>query len=857
MNERRRDLATGILLGLAVFLAFNANRRVISSGDAFPARYLPFGILEHGTLSLDPLASVVAQGRPATAYWIVPGRGGHLFSMYPIVLPLLVTPMYVPAVAYLHLRGWTLARLDRVARIMEKLTASLIASAATVVLFLALRRRTSRRWAAALALVFALGTTTWVTSSQGMWQHALGQLLVAGALFLVTGPCSDRRALAFGLLCGLLPCNRPPDAILAAGLVAVGALWSGRRLLLVGVAAAVPAVLTLAYNLATVGRVAGGYALRGDARFFQYPLIPGLAGLLFSPAKGLFVFSPFLLAVPFGIRRLLRETRDRPRTLLIGLTVLVQILFYAKADWRAGFSWGPRWMTDLLPLLFWLLPPIVSSLGVAARTLFALACGVAVAIECVGAFWYTGASDLAIKAGATDSSLFRGAWRVENTPFLSELRHGPAPPELFLKMDGAIEGVDLASGDAITAVGWTLAGGKTPSEVVAFLDGVLAGSTTTFTARPDVEAAMRVASSAGWRLRIRTESLAPGEHVLGIQAKAGENGDWRFVGEKTIRLGGASDLDPAAREAERALREHQDPAGYWLTSHTSTTRFEQPSREMNTYLTAMLVDLLDPIAADVHLEESVARARGHLTAQIEPGGLVRYHGLPDSPTIGRLGCAITPDTDDTALVWRVAPGRPDALREALATIGRYRRDDGLYRTWLAPRDAFRCIDPGADPNPADVGIQMHLLLLLSKADPPASQRLCRALESRGDDERTWVYYRLAPLVPVLRHADLEAAGCALRLPEARLRSTIPGQETWVTICRLLAKARRREMSPPEREEALAALRAVSGDHFALLHCTPPLLYHNDLTASIPRFYWSEDFGYAVWLGLHREYARRR
>lgn len=36
---------------------------------------------------------------------------------------------------------------------------------------------------------------------------------------------------------------------------------------------------------------------------------------------------------------------------------------------------------------------------------------------------------------------------------------------------------------------------------------------------------------------------------------------------------------------------------------------------------------------------------------------------------------------------------------------------------------------------------------------------------------------------------------------------------------------------------------------------PPLLYHNDLTASVRRFYWSEDVGYALWLRLYLESAR--
>jgi hypothetical protein len=43
---------------------------------------------------------------------------------------------------------------------------------------------------------------------------------------------------------------------------------------------------------------------------------------------------------------------------------------------------------------------------------------------------------------------------------------------------------------------------------------------------------------------------------------------------------------------------------------------------------------------------------------------------------------------------------------------------------------------------------------------------------------------------------------------------------------------------------------IGSDDFAQLRRTPPLLYHNDLTASVSRFYWSEDVGYALWLRLY-------
>jgi hypothetical protein len=313
------------------------------------------------------------------------------------------------------------------------------------------------------------------------------------------------------------------------------------------------------------------------------------------------------------------------------------------------------------------------------------------------------------------------------------------------------------------------------------------------------------------------------------------------------------DLETSFQRAVARIREHQQAPGYWLTAFTPGPRFEEPRQEMNTFLTALLIDLLDSAAA---LRDNVDRARRHLTAQIEASGLVRYHGLPDGPGIGTLGCAITPDTDDTALVWRIAPG-PDRerLSAALATIEGYRTREGLYRTWLAPPESYQCLDPGRDPNPADVAIQMHLLQLLLQQQAPAGRELCEALSRYIDDGRIWVYYALSPLVPILRTGDLERAGCPLELPASRMRTTVPGQQLWVSVVQRLSRASRPGAARSDAVEVASLLRELARDDFAQVRQNPPLLYHNDLTATVPRYYWSEDVGYALWLRLAHDATR--
>jgi hypothetical protein len=862
------DRTVAALIVLCCLIVYNANGRAITSGDTYAARYQPFALWKYHTLSLDPIESLVSQGRElptsvlsqtaSSAYWIVPLRGGHLVSLYPGVLPVLIAPLYLPAASYVSLRGWTDQRVDVVARIMEKLAASVVAALSASLLFLALRRRTTTSNAVLLIVAYAFGTSTWVISSQALWQHGLAQLLVAGAILLVTGPYTTARALTVGLLCGLLAANRPPDAVLAAALGACALFWAGRRAALVIVAAAVPALLVVLYNVTTIGPIAGAYGLLGRPRYFlRHDLGSGLAGLLFSPARGLFVFSPFLLFLVLAWRHRPRDRADRRLTLAMAAAVVVQVLLYSLTDWRAGMAWGTRFLTDMLPMLIWLLVPVVAALSRRGRACFVAAVCVAIAIETVGAFAYTGVTDTPIFADRT----LRAAWDWRNAPFIAPLSRGVAPPELLYPMRGSLDIVDLGGrdmnaiqiGQNVVVKGWALAGRATPLQVAIAIDGQVteASVARTFFERADVHAAFPDSQPSGWAIPLETAGLALGEHRLSLYVWGSGNGEAYFLSQRTLTVeANNGDLGASAVTAAARIRQHQQPAGYWLTAFTTAPRFEHPRDEMNTFLTSLLVDLIDPLPAAAGLADNVQRARRHLTAQIEASGLVRYHGLPDGPGIGTLGCAITPDTDDTALVWRIAPAQDrERLSAALKTLNDYRTGDGLYRTWLAPRNAYQCLDPGRDPNPPDVTIQMHLLQLLLAAHLPEGRHLCEALGHHLADDRIWVYYERTPLVPMLRTRDLERAGCPLTLPASRMQAMVPGQEIWISLVQLLLRSTRTDGRRPDAAEVTAILNTLSRDDFSLLRTSPPLLYHNDLTATVPRYYWSQDVGYALWLRL--------
>jgi hypothetical protein len=324
-----------------------------------------------------------------------------------------------------------------------------------------------------------------------------------------------------------------------------------------------------------------------------------------------------------------------------------------------------------------------------------------------------------------------------------------------------------------------------------------------------------------------------------------------------------SDLAAAATRAAAMIRGHQAADGHWPTAVTPGPKFLHPGSEVNVFTPAVIIDLVDPVAAETGLTDVVTRGRDYLRRHIEPSGLARYHGDPGPVPPALRGCELPPDADDTALLWRIAPV-PDAARlgAALREIDRYQDGEGLYRTWLADERAYRCFYvryAGPEWNPPDVAVEMHVYMFLVEHDRAAAGRLCEALRRRIDDDRIWIWYTVAPFVPLLREIDLARSGCAIRIPQSRIDRAVAGQEPYLRLTTLLRTLLLDHPAPgTERssEPYLRALRDVAAGNFAAIENAPPLVYHNDLAAYPPHYHWSTDVGYALWLRLYIETARR-
>lgn len=92
-----------------------------------------------------------------------------------------------------------------------------------------------------------------------------------------------------------------------------------------------------------------GYGVEGSR--FTTPLLTGLYGLLIGPNKGLVFYAPVALLAPWALFNGMRGAR-RPEALLLLASIAALLGSVATWwSWEGGFSWGPRLLLPILPLV--------------------------------------------------------------------------------------------------------------------------------------------------------------------------------------------------------------------------------------------------------------------------------------------------------------------------------------------------------------------------------------------------------------------------------------------------------------------------------------------------------------------------
>jgi len=351
-------------------------------------------ILDHRSARLDQYAPLIEQDkfyaidclkgstviRPLHS--LTQCAGGHLYNFYPIGVPVLAVPeVYiirrfaaianaVPWVSGLvknpYRRRFLEGDLVDTHPLVEVLIASFWIAMATVLTYLVARRMLNPIRSVAIALLFAFCTLAWSTASRALWQHGASMLLISVALWILVCAAHRPRWLAVaGFSLAFAIVVRPTNVVVFGAVLAYLLVTRSPGLSLF-VAASAPVFVAFA---------AWSYSVYGfPVAPYYWPHRPGsnslglsgnfpvaLVGNLISPGRGLFVFVPVFLLTPIGAFQFSAYAAYvRLRPFLIAALIGHWLLISSFRDWWAGFSFGPRYFSDVTPLLVFLLMPLLA-----------------------------------------------------------------------------------------------------------------------------------------------------------------------------------------------------------------------------------------------------------------------------------------------------------------------------------------------------------------------------------------------------------------------------------------------------------------------------------------------------------------
>ncbi|MGC8879507.1 MAG: hypothetical protein ACP5R2_09805 [Anaerolineae bacterium] len=296
------------------------------------------------------------------------GVEGHVYSKKAPLFSLVMAPLYglgllIPGIGMLQ---------------AASLTNALVTAATAGLVYLIVRTLAFDRLVAlATASIFGTATIVWVYSKY-LFSEPLSGLLLLSVTFLVLqvrGGEERWSAGVAGFMAGLAVATRvnnlfvvPLWALYLVGVsvrceptvarnIGRGTVQQLHRLiqLVCFLGGLLPPLLSLLfYNALRSGNpLQTGY----DLTIFSPEIPIGLYKLLFSPLRGLFVYSPVLLLSLPGMVWLWRRRRDVV-LLVVGISGITLLLF---ATWSSGegLSWGSRFLVPLVPLLSVCLAPLV------------------------------------------------------------------------------------------------------------------------------------------------------------------------------------------------------------------------------------------------------------------------------------------------------------------------------------------------------------------------------------------------------------------------------------------------------------------------------------------------------------------
>lgn len=339
--QRHLFLSSILLVFLPAVVIYLANGHSGYGGDTTFNSLLPWRIIQGKGLFFSK-DYVAAKGA-----WGLLKVGDAFLPTFPI------GPGFLGLPAALVQYFWSPEPIIKLIAWNQKVTAVWVAALSAAVMYQTVYLIGRKLWISLLlTAAFALGTTQITISTATLWQHGPAVFLIClGLFFLIKGQQQNPSFYPLAALpLAFLPLMRPQAVLFyLSGLVTV--IFLQPKMITRFILWSLPGIgFTLWINLGLYHSFLGGYGYQASGDSFATPLFEGLIGSFFSPNRGLWVFSPFLILGVIG-GGILWAKRSVP-AISFGLAALLFFLVHAKyGHWHGGYCIAPRFSSELVPVL--------------------------------------------------------------------------------------------------------------------------------------------------------------------------------------------------------------------------------------------------------------------------------------------------------------------------------------------------------------------------------------------------------------------------------------------------------------------------------------------------------------------------
>ena len=346
----KAHLALAILAAAIFILAYLSPVSYTGSDPTF-SLLTSQALVEFGTVKLDDykpdLGSILdSDTRLRTV-------NGHTYYFFPVGTSLFAVPfVWVANLFDLDMRNFE----------DDAWLQNLISALISVALFLIIYRiciyYLRPEESALLAAIFVLGSALISTIGTALWNLGFETLFITLGLWLLVrlehndAARSDPYILGIVLFAAFL--SRPTAVIFIIMTLVFISIRQRSYFIKTTVTALIFFALFVSFSMGEYGSWLPPYYTPGRLVSDTTPFLLTLYGLLFSPSRGIFVFSPmFLLVAALFLYVAYRKRLKLPLLLWFGVIwFLTGVLSISRfGHWWGGHSYGPRLLTDVVPAL--------------------------------------------------------------------------------------------------------------------------------------------------------------------------------------------------------------------------------------------------------------------------------------------------------------------------------------------------------------------------------------------------------------------------------------------------------------------------------------------------------------------------